>query len=205
MWRHVVPHTVVTALATAFLALAAPAMAQQKTPKVEVSGGYQLLHFASGVNETFDKGWYADVAGNVAPWLGIVFQVSGSYKTLQETMTEQDVTGTATAELKAHQFMGGARFNARVNERVTPFGEFLVGGFHGSSNVSVSVIQAGQTLFATSTGASSTDVAMQVGGGVNIMLTTSAGIRAGADLIRVFESGEQFNLFRVAAGAIFVF
>jgi Outer membrane protein beta-barrel domain len=202
MCRRLPARALVTCIAV--WSFSVPAAAQQSA-KAEISGGYQLLHFGSGVNETFEKGWFAEMTGNIKPWLGAVVQVGGSYKTIRESMTEEDLTGTATADLRAHHFMGGVRFSAQVNDRVRPFAQVLAGGFHGSTNVSVSVTQAGETLFASSSGGSSTDFALQVGGGMNLMMTKTAGIKAEGGLIRVFESGEQFNVFRFAAGAVFAF
>lgn len=43
------------------LGTTAPAGAQN-VPRTEVSGGYQLLEF-NAADETLEKGWYADVAG----------------------------------------------------------------------------------------------------------------------------------------------
>ncbi|HUL72736.1 MAG TPA: outer membrane beta-barrel protein [Vicinamibacterales bacterium] len=201
--------SVTGALALACLSVALPAAAQD-VPKAEVSGGYQLLHIwgeADGESgsETLSKGWYGDVAGNLTKSLGIVFQVSGNYKTLQESVSNSGLTITATAHVRVHQFLGGMRVNARPNRTVTAFGQILLGAFNTSGTGEASVTAGGETTTATSEGESSTDFALQVGGGVNVMLSKTVGVRGGADYVRVFEKDTPFNGVRVVVGAVFAF
>ena len=69
------------------LGAAMPALAQDQR-KAEVSVGYQLITFdGDDVDETFSRGWYADVAGNLGPIFAVVVQVGGSYKSFEETET----------------------------------------------------------------------------------------------------------------------
>lgn len=185
------------------LGLAVPALAQD-TPRTEISGGYQLIGFGGELDESLNKGWYADVAGNFSRIFGVVFQVGGSYKTVKQTETFGGVTATATADLKVHQFMGGIRANARTRA-VTPFAEFLVGGVNGSASVEGSVVGGGQTFFSTSESESSTNFAMQAGGGVNVNLTDSLGIRAAGSYLRLFDEDESLNGYRFAAGVVLGF
>ena len=65
--------------------------------------------------ESLPEGWYFDVAGNLNPMIGVVFQVGGNYKTFEESVTIGGGTFTATADLKVHEFLGGLRLNARGN------------------------------------------------------------------------------------------
>ena len=187
-----------------WLGIALPATAQD-TPKADVSVGYQAVGVTGDVDETFVKGWYADFAGNVTQWLGIVFEVGGAYKSITETTTFGGVTATATADLSVHQFMGGVRFNARPNPTVTPFGQILVGGVRGAADVSGSVTGGGQTFATESDAFSSTNVALQVGGGIDLRITDRVGIRAGGDYLRLFEEDAGVNAFRFAVGAVFPF
>lgn len=194
----------VVGICGAVLAVSMSAAAQD-APRAEVSAGYQLLGVRSGVDETLEKGWYADVAGNFGRFFGVVFQVSGNYKTFEETEIFQGITSTFSVDLKVHEFMGGIRVNARPNRTVTPFGQFLVGGVNASTEVSGAVTGGGQTFFSTSSSDSSTDLGLQAGGGVNFLLTDTFGIRAAADYIRVFGDEDDLNAFRFAVGAVFPF
>src|SRR5688572_5359457 len=82
---------------------ALPALAQD-TPKGEISAGYQLLAFKEDeLDETLGKGWYVDVSGNLGPVFSVVVQVSGNYKTYEETDSVGGVTSTANASLKVHE------------------------------------------------------------------------------------------------------
>ena len=186
------------------LGVTVPATAQD-TPKAEISIGYQVLGFSGEIDETFTKGWYVDVAGNVTPLFGIVFELGGNYKSVSEAVTVLGVTSTFTGDLDVHEFMAGIRLNARPNPTVTPFGQILVGGVRGSANISGSVTAGGQTLFAASDALSGTDFALQIGGGINLRISDGVGIRAGADYIRIFAEDEGIGGFRFGVGAVFPF
>ena len=159
-------------MAILLLALGASLPAGAQTvPKAEVSGGYQLLTVNfDEFDETLGTGWYADVAGNLGSIFSVVFQVSGNYKTFEETESFGGVTGTLTASLTVHEFMGGVRVNARKSRRVTPFGQLLVGGVSASAEVEGTVTLGGETIFERSERESSTNFGLQVGGGATIWL-----------------------------------
>jgi hypothetical protein len=185
------------------MATALPVSAQT-TPKVELSGGYQFLNFSlQGENESMPVGWYFDVAGNLTPMLGVVFQVGGNYKTFDESITIGGITATASADLKVHEFLGGVRLNLRSSNRaVVPFGQFLVGGVNASVNVTATTTIPGQAPITFSDEESGTDLGLQAGGGVNFGLTETIGLRAGADYQHVFAEGEGANLFRFHVGVV---
>jgi len=184
------------------LATAVPVFAQS-TPKVELSGGYQFLNFSlDGENESMPVGWYFDVAGNLTPMLGVVFQVGGNYKTFDESVTIGGITATASADLKVHEFLGGMRVNFRSDSAVVPFGQFLVGGINGSVRVSASTTIPGQPPFTFDDEESTTNFGLQAGGGVNFGLTDTVGVRAGADYLRVFADESGANLFRFHVGVV---
>jgi opacity protein-like surface antigen len=190
----------VLAFGLAALATALPVSAQS-TPKVELSGGYQFLNFSlAGENESMPVGWYFDVAGNLTPMLGVVFQVGGNYKTFDESVAIGGITATASADLKVHEFLGGVRMNLRSNRAVVPFGQFLVGGVNGSVKVSASTTIPGQAPIAFNEEDSGTDLGLEAGGGVNFALTDAVGVRVGADYLHVFAEGDGANLFRFHVG-----
>jgi opacity protein-like surface antigen len=196
-----------TRVACICLVVAGVAMpaAAQNAPRGEISAGYQLLGARGDVDETLEKGWYADAAGNIGRVFSVVFQVSGNYKTFDETVTVGPITTNVNVDLKVHEFMGGIRANARGSQTITPFAQFLAGGVHGSADVSGSVVAGGQTFFSTNTSDSGTDFGLQIGGGVNFKVSDTFGVRFAADYLRVFGDGDDLNAYRVAIGAVFPF
>jgi len=192
----------------AVLSVAIPVSAQT-SPRTEISGGYQFLTFSvdedeslSGVDndESLPKGWYVDVAGNLNPMIGIVFQVGGNYKTFEESIAIGGGTFTATADLDVYQFLGGVRLSARDNPRLVPYGQLLVGGINGSIEVSTSSTIPGLPSFSEED--STTNFALEVGGGVNFGVAEKIGIRFGVDYIRVFAEDAGSNVFRFHAGVV---
>jgi opacity protein-like surface antigen len=184
------------------LGLAVPAFAQS-APKTEVSGGYQFLNFSlEGENESMPKGWYFDVAGNLSPLFGVVFQVGGNYKTFEESFTLGGVTSTASADFKVHEFLGGVRVNVRSRPAFVPFAQVLAGGINGSVEVSSTTTIPGSAPIAFNDSESGTNFALEVGGGVNFGLTSAVGLRVGADYLRVFAEDNGANLFRLNIGIV---
>jgi hypothetical protein len=161
--------------------------AAQDVPKGELSGGYQ---FFSGKGEgddqeweKFPKGWYVDATGNLTNAIGIVGQVSGNYKHFDDDI-----------DFKIHTFMVGLRGSSPG--RVRGFGQVLVGGanFKASDNI--------ETV-------SETDVAIQLGAGVNVMGSGNVGLRVGADYLRILSKddgdlsgGEDLNGLRFVVGVV---
>jgi opacity protein-like surface antigen len=161
--------------------------------------------FGGELEQTLNKGWYADLAGNFSRVLGVVFQVGGSYKSVTESTTIGGVTATATADLKLHQFMGGMRANLRTRA-VTPFAEFLLGGINSSASVEGSVIGVGGgSIFSVNESESSTNFAIQAGGGVTVNLTDSVGVRAAGSYLRLFGEDDSLHLYRFAGGVVLSF
>lgn len=192
----------------AALSVAIPVSAQT-SPRTEISGGYQFLTFSvdedtsiDGVdnNQSLPKGWYVDVAGNLNPMIGIVFQMGGNYKTFEESITIGGGTFTASADLKVHEFLGGARFNVRNNPKLVPYGQFLVGVLNGSVELATSSTIPGLPSFSEED--STTNFALEVGGGVNFGVTEIVGIRFGVDYLRVFAEDAGSNVFRFHAGIV---
>jgi opacity protein-like surface antigen len=165
-------------------------VAAQGAPKAEISVGYNYVQAKSSSDSDwtkFPKGWYADVAGNVTPMVSIVGQVTGNYKTFED----EDF------KLKVHTFMVGVRGSSTGNVR--GFGQVLVGG----ANLK------GEEIVGTDSG-KETDLAFQVGGGVNVMGSGPVGARVGVDYLRVkgkdsgaLLGGDSLNGFRFTVGVVF--
>jgi hypothetical protein len=141
-------------------------------PFLRVSG--EILDFNSAI------GWHASVAGNVSPWVGIVGDVTGNYK------SESTVTGDPGVTLLS--FLGGPRFSARTDATAVPFAEFLVGFTRTSLDVGT-------------VSESSTEFTIQPGGGVDIG-NERAAARLSIAWRRVFYEGSPTNMFRFMAGVV---
>jgi opacity protein-like surface antigen len=190
------------------LGAALPAAAQT-FPRTEISGGYQFVTFsvedaATGENntESIPKGWYFEVAGNLNPMIGLVFQVGGNYKTVEESVTVAGGTFTAEVDLDVYQFMGGIRLNARKNPRLVPYGQLLVGGINASVELTTTSTIPGIPAFSQED--STTNLGVLFGGGVNFGVTDKTGIRFGVDYLRIFaeDEGEGSNVFRFHVGVV---
>jgi hypothetical protein len=182
--------------------VAIPASAQT-FPRTEISGGYQFVTFSvEGETESIPKGWYFEVAGNLNPMIGVLFQVGGNYKTFEESVTIGSGTFTAEADLKVHQFLGGVRLNARDNPRLVPYGHLLVGGINGSVDVSTTTTIPGIPTFSEEV--SETNLGLVFGGGINFGIAERTGIRFGVDYLRIFaeDEGEGSNVFRFHVGLV---
>jgi opacity protein-like surface antigen len=188
------------------LGAALPVHAQDER-KVEISAGYQLLTFHEedvDVDETLGKGWYADVAGNIGPLFAAVFQVSGNYKSYgQDETFDGNIRAVVDAQLNVHTYMTGVRVGPR-HAKISPYGEFLVGGVTGSVEITSLVTSGGQTIFSSSDSESGTEFAMQFGGGVTIWLNERIGVRGAVGYLRVMGDGDG-NVVRVAGGVSFGF
>jgi opacity protein-like surface antigen len=194
----------VLVICLAAVGIALPAGAQT-VPKIEVSGGYQFLHLSAEDNdlsESLPKGWYFEVASNLSPALGVVFQVGGNYKTFEESFTFGGITSTATADVNAHEFLGGLRLNARSRSTIVPFAQVLVGAANGSVEISSSTTIPGGPPISFSEEDSGTNFALALGAGVNIGMTDTLGFRAGVDYTRIFEEDAGGNAFRFQVGVV---
>ena len=190
--------SVIAALAILLLAIPQPARAQNDAG--EFSAGWQVLHFEE---ETFSRGWYADVLGNLTDSLGVVGEVSGHYRTIDETRLVAGVPVDVSADLRIHSFMGGIRFSARQSQQIVPFGQALFGLVHGSAAVEGSATVGGRT-FTVDESESDSDAAFALGGGVNVRMTDILALRFAASYFRVIEDGAS-NSVRFAVGVVFPF
>jgi len=150
-------------------------------PQWETSLGWSFLRVSGEFLDTNSAvGWNVSVAGNVSPWLGIVGDVTGNYKS---GSTVSDDTG-----MTFYTFTGGPRFSARTSPGAVPFAEFLV-GFTRTS------------LDAGFVGDSSTEFTIQPGGGVDIGNERVAA-RLSFAWRRVFYEGSPTNMFRFVGGVV---
>jgi opacity protein-like surface antigen len=178
--------------------------AAQDTPRAEFSAGWRMLqamNFDGETDETFPAGWYADIAFNVTNVVALVGDVGGVYKSFEESFTEGGIRADATASVKIHTFMGGVRFNARPNPRVTPFAQALFGLARADARIEVTSTVPG---FDFDESEGENEFAFEAGGGVNLMLTDAIGIRAYGSYIRI-GAEDGGNGLRFGAGLVFPF
>jgi peptidoglycan-associated lipoprotein len=138
-----------------------PTLAQDKTPVLEVGGGYQYRSldqpFAPRLN--MDAGFFFTADYNINNWLGAAVEVDGTH-------TNQGLNGT----FNDYGFMFGPQVYPVGHHHLTPFFHILFGGSH----ISVSVPAGpGGPAFTTS----DTAFSFEGGGGVDWYLTKHVGVR----------------------------
>ena len=186
------------ALVIVALGLAQPAAAQSE--KGDVAFGYQFVNLSGDSDsQSLPTGWFVDLAGNLTRSLAVVAQIGGNYKSFEQSASFGGASASANASLKLYEFMGGVRMSSHASRSVVPFAHVLAGAAYGSGSFEGSGSFAGQT-FAVSGADSRTNFALQFGGGTNIGMTETVGIRFGVDYLRIFESEGGLNAFRVGAG-----
>ena len=177
------------------LAMAVPAFAQL-APAYDVSVGYSLLRDNEladlDVEETL-HGWLASVGFNLNRWLGIVAEGGGNYATIEFQPPPEFPVGPVEIDLKVLTFMAGPRFASHASPSFTPYGQFLFGVARGT----VEFLDESE---------SSSEFAIQPGGGLDIWVIPDIGIRVGADFRRIFvddiEGDGGSNEFRFHVGIV---
>ena len=150
-------------------------------PPLEFSAAYAFLR--DGEDFDLPLGWAASAAKNLRPWLGVVGDVSGSYR------TDEGV------RYNIHTFLGGARLSLR-RRTLSPYGEALF----GLSRSSVSFDQGSIPGFETG---SSSDFAYQFGAGVDIRWRPGLAFRTGLDLRNIAAPEGTATQVRFIAGVVF--
>jgi len=165
---------------------AAPATAQtMRTPPVDASIGYQILHLP---DETFPVGWNADVSGA----LNDMWRIVGEFGMSVDDQNEPGVSGN----LKYYHLGAGPRIVARARS-VQPFAQLLGGFAHTRANL----------VLANSGPFSDSDWAfmLQPGVGISIPAGNIISVIGQADYRRVFFKEQGDNEFRVSFGVRFAF
>jgi hypothetical protein len=159
----------------------------QELPPIQVAGGYTILTRQNAVLVTAisdeegigsRSGWFAEIIGNVRPYVGIVGQVSRTYTV--GTLRSRGWRGAGAA----YTFLGGPRFSARCCGRVVPFAQALGGGIWSRTNVTSGPIQ-----IATFSDAYS---AWAIGGGADIRVG-AVGFHVASDFMRTDRSAQAIE------------
>ena len=167
-----------TALVTISFSMPLVAFAQG-APHMDVSGAYAL----SADREIDEKleGWVVSSTGYVTPIFGITGEIGGHYKSLP-------VLGTRL-RFSDLSFMAGPRVAAWTSNRVSLFGQILLGG----TRRSVGILD--QSDFRT-------HLALQLGGGADLWISRRFGTRIGADYRHLPAEQAPSGQFRVHVGAV---
>ena len=199
-------HAVRAALCTLLLFGFSSSSRAQGVARAEFSAGWRLLNVPDAFGEesqTLPLGWYADIAGNLTPTIGVVGEVSGNYKNFSETTTEFGVNVDVDANINVHTFLGGVRFSARRAPGFTPFVQALFGLARGSATVEGQTTIGGRT-FSIDESESDSDFAFDASGGVDFNVSESFGVRVAAGYLRI-GGGDGGNAFRFGAGVVIPF
>jgi hypothetical protein len=144
----------------------------------ELSGGYAYLNDHT-ITQHVPRGWTGGVATTVTSWLTIAGEVGDNYVPAV----------AATSNLTSlYSFLAGPRYVFRARERVSAFGQFLVGDVHASPGVYSAV-------------ATNDDLAYQPGGGVDISVAPRWAARFQGDFRAVRAAGTTQG--RLTAGIVF--
>jgi hypothetical protein len=160
-----------------------PALAQEY-PKAEIFGGYSYvradiptipLSILAERGANFNGG-SGSVAYNPSPWVGLLGDV-GVYH-----------HGTRLGSTNIVTYLFGPRLSFRKSSRVTPYGQFVMGGTHMSIDT-----------------ASSTSFTLVMGGGLDAGISPRVAVRLiQADYMLATKTAEVTgNRVRISAGIVF--
>ena len=179
----------------------------QETPRVEIFGGYSYLRVTAdddlaglgSANGSFDSisanGFITSAAYNLTKRIGIVGEFSRHTKeTNLLNLIRQPGIPDVRVETRVNTFLFGPRFTLRT-ESIEPFAHFLVGGAHGSFDVS------GVGILASDSGTAFTFAA---GGGVDIKFSPKIVVRlVQADYLRTTINGPDLDSGRISTGIVY--
>jgi opacity protein-like surface antigen len=179
-------------------------LAQDSTPKVQVFGGYSLMHMDSGglsgltiqsvlraPSDTFGvssnfNGWNAEAQYNASSSFGIVADFGGRYG--KPITTSSGVSGLPSGN--AYSFLAGPVLSYRTKARITPFVHALFGWERVSLSAST-ITGLPSPVSTVATG--STDFALALGGGVDYKMSRRFAIRLGQ--LDYFHTSNNLNSF----------
>jgi hypothetical protein len=168
------------------LVISPSAVAQDDLPRWEVFAGFSYLPAGP---EDFPRdnsyGVQGSIAGNLTRWFGFVMDVGAQHGS--KDFTQSFIGGTVKTTV--YEYLAGPRFSIRTG-RANVFAHALVGGASGRTNIG---------------SFSDTELAIGLGGGVDIPLSKRIAIRAiQFDYLGSFAEMLEDNT-RVGAGIVFKF
>ena len=156
-------------------------------------GSHQSLH-----------GWnFGAEEDTLAPWFGVVVDVSGSYGTNNIDLgSVAGITTKTRTRLRFYTFTGGPQFTLRRSSRVQPFVRALLGGAWESFSANVLVNNV--PLFGE-VKEKDEGFAYGGGGGADFFFSRKVGLRVAVDIIRTPFFNDTQNNLRGDAGLVFRF
>jgi opacity protein-like surface antigen len=182
------------------------ALAQDATPKVQVFGGYSLVHADTGKltgitldvtlrepSNTFAvptnfSGWNAEGQYNLGRWLGLAADFSGHSGAPIKAPGAGKVSGLAN--LTAYSYLFGPVVTYRTSARMTPFAHALFG--YDRSSLSAST-PSGLSTPVSSAATNYTDFALALGGGLDYYVIRHVSVRVGQ--LDWFHTSVNLNTF----------
>lgn len=183
---------------TIILLIGCFALAQDSTPKIQVFGGYSLLHEdTDGLHGiTFDldlrqfpntfavrsnfNGWSAEAQYNVGRWIGVAADFSGFYGSPLIVQSPSTVAGVPNGN--SYSVLVGPVISYRARKKITPYAHALFGW--DRTSVSASTF-TGTAFPLSATATTFTDFAMALGGGIDYKVSRHFALRLGqADWFR---------------------
>jgi len=162
-----------------FVFLVTLAAAAQTFPKVELAGGYSYINFHPNVpqltSQNLNGGGGAFVY-NITDWLGVRADFmgytfgSGWNRKLQEL----GYLGSTSGNLFTYQF--GPQIKKHAG-KLQPFGETLYGVAHSNGYAAVLRAKGDGTYQLKSGGSNNNAFAMEIGGGLDIVLSRTVQVR----------------------------
>ena len=155
-------------------------VAAQDAPPVEVAAGYAFLNDRDSAY-TFPAGWMVSVGAHVTPWLDLVADGGGSYKTLS-------IPGDRP-QFKVYSVMGGPRVRfAHVNP-ISPFAQVLF----GAARATTTVVDLRDVV---------TDFAYQPGAGLDVALRRDLAARFEVDYRIIRAESQNSKEWRIVLAAV---
>jgi Outer membrane protein beta-barrel domain len=181
-----------SAAALLVLVVAAPSVAQEgdkSVPAYELSGGYGFMRDFE-LEENVPAGWYFSATANLNRWFGVVGEIAGSHKTLD------DGQPLATLKMTLLTGMGGPRFFRKFGG-VVPYTQALVGAAYARGTIKGPNIKVSEDQ---------TDFAFQPGVGVLMYFNRRVGAQVSADYRWINpggdDDGEDTHEFRFLTGIV---
>lgn len=172
----------------------------QDTPRVEVFGGYSLLHDGNVAPTNF-QGWNASSTAYVNRWFGITSDFSGHYSANSASfLIAPGVPAEQRTTQRIHTFMFGPHLAYRKS-RYVPFGQTLFGVNHTGGDIRVTC-PSGVSCFGVFP--ASNTFSMALGGGMDIAVGHGFFVRpVQAEYILRRVSSFNDSQFRYSTGVVF--
>ncbi len=177
-----------------------PAMSQD-TPRVEVFGGYSLLHDGNASPTNF-QGWDASSTTYLNRWFGVTADFSGHYSTTDASFLDAPgVIEEVRETQRIHNFMFGPHLAYRKS-RYVPFGQALFGFNHTAEDLTVTCPLCGAAFGVPPP--STNTFSMALGGGIDIPVGHGFSVRpVQAEYIWRRVGSFNDNQFRYSAGVVY--